>query len=305
MKFQLKPDNRNSSDQDLIDDLIGVAKKLKKDSLTRDEYNKNGRYSEGTLRKRFGGWLATLDKAGLYPAKTYDDHYRIKDYYTDEQLIAELKRISSLPGIKIVSKTIFEKNKKISAKTGLIESRFGSWSQALKRAGVDIAPSQSRYSDEDLFENLLNVWTYHGRQPTITEINASPSKITGNTYSNRFGNWRKALEAFVERMNREEREDEQISKNNEVIESPIREEIKKQSVMVEDRRGIGLGLRYKVLSRDKFKCVRCGAGPATDPTCRLHIDHILPFSKGGKTTLENLQTLCEKCNLGKGNRHSE
>ena len=34
----------------------------------------------------------------------------------------------------------------------------------------------------------------------------------------------------------------------------------------------------------------------------LHVDHIVPFSKGGKTTWTNCQTLCAKCNLRKGNR---
>jgi len=33
----------------------------------------------------------------------------------------------------------------------------------------------------------------------------------------------------------------------------------------------------------------------------LHIDHVLPVSRGGLATLENLRTLCEKCNLGRGN----
>jgi len=33
----------------------------------------------------------------------------------------------------------------------------------------------------------------------------------------------------------------------------------------------------------------------------LHVDHIEPWSRGGKTIEENLQTLCEKCNLGKSN----
>jgi 5-methylcytosine-specific restriction endonuclease McrA len=32
----------------------------------------------------------------------------------------------------------------------------------------------------------------------------------------------------------------------------------------------------------------------------LHADHILAVANGGKTTLENLQTLCRQCNLGKG-----
>ena len=34
----------------------------------------------------------------------------------------------------------------------------------------------------------------------------------------------------------------------------------------------------------------------------LHVDHIVPFSKGGKTTWANCQTLCKRCNLRKGNR---
>ena len=58
-------------------------------------------------------------------------------------------------------------------------------------------------------------------------------------------------------------------------------------------------LRYQVLKRDNFKCCACGASPAKNPAVELHIDHIVPWSKGGETTLENLQTLCSRCNLGK------
>jgi len=58
-------------------------------------------------------------------------------------------------------------------------------------------------------------------------------------------------------------------------------------------------LRYKVLKRDHFKCCACGASPAKDPSVELHIDHVIPWSRGGETTLDNLQVLCSKCNLGK------
>lgn len=58
-------------------------------------------------------------------------------------------------------------------------------------------------------------------------------------------------------------------------------------------------LRYKVLKRDNFKCCACGASPAKNPSVELHIDHIIPFSKGGETVIENLQCLCSKCNIGK------
>ena len=60
-------------------------------------------------------------------------------------------------------------------------------------------------------------------------------------------------------------------------------------------------LRYLVLKRDNFKCCACGTSPAKDSSVELHIDHIVPWSKGGETTMDNLQTLCSKCNLGKSN----
>lgn len=64
-------------------------------------------------------------------------------------------------------------------------------------------------------------------------------------------------------------------------------------------RNISDKLRYQVLKRDHFKCCACGASPAKDPNVELHVDHIIPWSKGGETTLENLQTLCSRCNIGK------
>lgn len=57
-------------------------------------------------------------------------------------------------------------------------------------------------------------------------------------------------------------------------------------------------LRYRVMQRDGFKCVICGASSKDGAT--LHVDHIKPVSKGGKTEMNNLRTLCDRCNLGKG-----
>ena len=68
-----------------------------------------------------------------------------------------------------------------------------------------------------------------------------------------------------------------------------------------DTRAISSKLRYQVLKRDHFKCCACGASPAKDPSVELHIDHIIPWSNGGETKIENLQTLCSKCNIGKSN----
>lgn len=54
-------------------------------------------------------------------------------------------------------------------------------------------------------------------------------------------------------------------------------------------------IRAIVLARDGF-CRMCGASPA-DTT--LHIDHIVPRSRGGSNEIDNLQALCPPCNLGK------
>jgi hypothetical protein len=57
-------------------------------------------------------------------------------------------------------------------------------------------------------------------------------------------------------------------------------------------------LRYEIMRRDDFKCRICGA--TADDGVKLHVDHIKPVSKGGKTEWNNLRTLCDRCNLGKG-----
>jgi hypothetical protein len=59
-------------------------------------------------------------------------------------------------------------------------------------------------------------------------------------------------------------------------------------------------VRYEIMHRDGFKCQLCGRS-AKDGAI-LHIDHIIPISKGGKTEKSNLRTLCDQCNLGKKDR---
>jgi 5-methylcytosine-specific restriction endonuclease McrA len=59
-------------------------------------------------------------------------------------------------------------------------------------------------------------------------------------------------------------------------------------------------LRWQVFQRDHWKCVACGR--SSHDGAILHVDHILPRSRGGLDVLSNLQTLCDICNIGKSNR---
>jgi hypothetical protein len=55
--------------------------------------------------------------------------------------------------------------------------------------------------------------------------------------------------------------------------------------------------RFKVFKRDDFRCQICGKSQAAGVT--LHVDHRISIANGGSDELENLQTLCCECNLGK------
>lgn len=66
------------------------------------------------------------------------------------------------------------------------------------------------------------------------------------------------------------------------------------------RKPIDEKLRFYIFERDNFKCEYCGSKKGTHNNVILHVDHIIPVSKGGKNNICNLVTSCEKCNLGKG-----
>lgn len=55
-------------------------------------------------------------------------------------------------------------------------------------------------------------------------------------------------------------------------------------------------LRFAVLKRDKFTCQYCGRSA---PEVKLEVDHVVAFTAGGLTSIDNLVTACENCNCGK------
>ncbi|MCG3141623.1 MAG: hypothetical protein HDKAJFGB_02937 [Anaerolineae bacterium] len=57
--------------------------------------------------------------------------------------------------------------------------------------------------------------------------------------------------------------------------------------------------RRTVLARDLYTCQYCGASPGRN---ELTLDHIVPRSRGGGTSWENVVTACGPCNRRKGNR---
>jgi HNH endonuclease len=62
-------------------------------------------------------------------------------------------------------------------------------------------------------------------------------------------------------------------------------------------RSIPEHIKRAVNARDRFICQSCGVH-----TEFIHYDHKFPFDLGGPTTVENIQSLCPKCNTSKGNK---
>ncbi|MGH8497374.1 MAG: YozE family protein [Methylococcales bacterium] len=67
-----------------------------------------------------------------------------------------------------------------------------------------------------------------------------------------------------------------------------------------NRSGISIKVRFEVFRSDGYRCRICSASASVQDGIRLEVDHEVPVSKGGSDELENLWTLCFKCNRGKG-----
>ena len=215
----------------------------------------------------------------------------------EDELLKELAATAQRVGKSTLSMQEYNDHGKGHAST--FGRRFGSWSKALELAGLQPSRSKIGITDEELFDNLKEVWINFGRQPKYLEMRTPTSRFSAGTYDYRFGSWRKALFAFlvwVEAAPDLETPDTQLdnaggnlnkASGNSLIRRTKRDPTEKQ--------------RIRILMRDGFSCQSCGAAPHLTRGVELHLDHVVPWSKGGETVDDNLITKCKRCNLGKGN----
>lgn len=204
----------------------------------------------------------------------------------DNELIDDLKR--TIQSLQKDTLTLAEYDRYGKYNSSTITRRFGSWNKALSLAGINI--SNKFHTDQDLFDNLAKAWLKLGKQPSRRDLSLINSPISYKAYERRFGKWSEAIKAFVKYYNHLDNEFGLMPNDS-----------RNENILRTAPRDVSLRLRFQVMRRDNFKCCICGASPAKDPTIELHIDHVIPWSKGGETSLDNLQTLCSACNLGKSN----
>jgi hypothetical protein len=209
--------------------------------------------------------------------------YQLEPYnrnIPEEELLADLRKVATELRKDRVTQDEYDERGAFSGNT--LVRRFGSWFKATDKAGLSRTRNY-RIPNEDLFSNLVEVWTNLGRQPRREDLKPSVSRFSGSVYEQRFGTWRKALAEFIRWAN----------------EGKFAPEPDGNAKKAGRRtpRNINWRLRALVLMRDRARCRLCGAGPSEGAT--LHVDHVKPWSKGGETVLENMQILCNVCNIGK------
>jgi|GEM_PF-2066688 len=72
--------------------------------------------------------------------------------------------------------------------------------------------------------------------------------------------------------------------------------ITRESETLDERRRIPKEAKHEVWIRDQGKCVECGAEDY------LEYDHVIPVSRGGANSANNIQLLCRRCNSYKSDK---
>lgn len=306
IKFEL---NRllDHREETLIAEIQRVANLIDSPIIRQSDFDKISCITSSGLAKRFGGWRRALERAGLVhracePSYSPRNNGVVAKHLSDDEILAMLKQVAIALGRNDVRGREFQEHTGINR--NYVTKRFGTWRDAIKKAGLDQNHLGMRYTDDECFENLLTVWTHYGKPPEYRQMKLPPSTVGPKAYLIRWGTWNKALHAFVEQVNKDD-------KTNPPIASPyipmpdklhVIDALPEQQNPVEQRRDIPLSLRYNVLKRDNFRCVCCGRSPANTPELTLHVDHIVSFFDKGKTVLTNLRTTCSECNIGKGRK---
>ena len=301
MEFRLNEYHRNIPNNDLLEDILRVANELGKDTITTNDYKTNGgKYGPNTIQRRFGGWLNALQLCGLEPSI----HQTNTNGISNDDMIQDLKQVAQKINKRTINTSEYASYGKYSR--DIFYRRFGSWNNALITAGLEPfdhplgGGTKNKINKYQCVEEIERVWIELGRQPTTTDIKNGVSKYSLHVFERRFGSWRKALEFFVSYMNGEQEVEKPDGIESDVPDIPVLQQpTNKTETIHKTKRDINLRTRFLVMKRDNFKCCMCGRSPATTPGLELHIDHIKPWAKGGETVIDNLQTLCSDCNLGK------
>lgn len=272
------------SDSNLLDGLRHVADKLEVSQITIAQYSSKGKYSEATIRQRFGSWRRALSEAGLGTKQTSP-----RNKHSDKALLDGILLVAKIVHRNTVTQGQYRENCSGSmASTETIKRRFGKWNEALKRAGLETnSPGgYASHTAEDAARALAGVMMKVRDAPTQAQYANQKSVDAPNANS-------------VIRLLKAKKWKDAIERANEFIRTGS-----VPSSGSSTPRKPNDTLKDKIWKRAKGKCETpgCPSEHPRIPRNLFHYDHIVPWEKGGETVLENMQLLCRACNLAKGSR---
>lgn len=136
------------------------------------------------IRAKFGSWTAAVQAAGLEP-------HRIRVEWSDEQILDGHRRLASDHGRPPRKEDRVGSLSRYPSPT-LVRSRFGSWSAALRKAGL--APGGVELlTDERVVRALVTYHREHGRSPTSTAWRKARLRPTAAAIARHCGSWADAL----------------------------------------------------------------------------------------------------------------
>ena len=129
---------------------------------------------------------------------------------SNKELIEDLQRVAKIISPQKLTHKEYKKFGTYGNQT--IIRNLGGWNNALEKAALEISINQT-ISEEELFQNLKEVWIKLGQQPSAIHMKKSISKYSGWRYADKYGSWRKALEAFIKYINSDTEENQEIESN--------------------------------------------------------------------------------------------
>jgi hypothetical protein len=204
---------------------------------------------------------------------------------SDDEIIVALQEAAETFGSKYFTSTGYDGLPGERPHSATIIERFGSWKKALSLIGIE-GGRERRYSPEQLVQNLEEVWKKLGYPPGRRRVATLGARISESPYRRHWGSLRNTCESLAAFHNGKLSRETLLAGNS----------------SKPKRKTIPLSIRWAVQKRDHNRCVLCGACPSSDHSVELEVDHIIPVAKGGGDEMENLRTLCWKCNQGKKDR---
>jgi HNH endonuclease domain protein len=233
--------------------------------------------------------LASFENTSRY---NYRRDRNIRTYNNDKVYPASLyivKRSSEEP-IKYLCKYFdieaseesLKQLEEISENISRIENTLGNLKNRLEniKNNVQVPKYIIKYYEQDLIQHL---------EVNVPDINIEYTRYVFEYVSNSGNSSQRTTITF----------------NNETVEAVCQyllEQIQYNKSIQAQRSLMTNRLRNYIKERDNYTCQICGASTKEQSLLLLEIDHIIPISKGGLSTRDNLQTLCWKCNRSKSNK---